>query len=106
MYELPKKRKRIEASVDDKVALYLWKHHPRSFGLEVKIKGGVLLDHQKKALRQVTNDTFRPFKIPDMGRRNPFDYLCVKHGDGIKCVVDGKQVRCTVNESYTLEFKI
>lgn len=106
MLKLPKKVKRTEASIDGKVALWLWNHHPRPFALEVKIKGGTLLDHQKKALRQVTNNTFKPLKLADTGRRNPFDYVGIRGGDGILCVVDGKKVQCLVNEAYEINFKL
>lgn len=106
MPPLPRKNKRTEAKVDDLVAAYLYKHHPRSFALEVKIQGGRVLDHQKKALRQVTNNTFKPYKISDMGRLNPFDYVCLKNADAILCVVNKKAVTCLVNEIYEIDFTI
>jgi hypothetical protein len=106
MYKLPKKVKRIEAKVDEKVANFLWRHHPKTFALEVKIKGGTLEDHQKRALRQVANNAFKPLKLPDMGRRNPFDYIGLKGADAILCIVDGKKVTCLVNETYEINFKI
>jgi len=106
MYKLPKKVKRTEAKVDDKVANFLWRHHPKSFALEVKIIGGTLLDHQKRALRQVSNNAFKPLKLADMGRRNPFDYVGLRGADAILCIVDGKKVQCMVNEAYKIGFTI
>jgi len=106
MYKLPKKVKRKEASVDGKVANFLWLHHPRSFGLEVKVKGGTLLDHQKRALRQVANNAFKPLKLADTGRRNPLDYIGLRGADAIFCVVDGKKVKCIVNDAYEMSFTI
>lgn len=97
MYDLPKKHNRAEAAVDGKVAEKLRKKHPhRNFALEVKMKGGRLKAHQKKALQQVEDGEFL-YKIPDMGRRNPFDVIYLGDADAIVCVVDGKQVKCDVN---------
>ena len=106
MIELPKKRERKEADVDAKVAAYLYKHYPHSFALEVKIKGGRVLPHQVAALRQVTRGTFKPYKIRDMGARNPFDYIGLKNADALLCVVDKKHVICTVNENYDFSFSV
>ncbi len=106
MLKLPKKVKRKEADVDGKVANWLWTHHPHSFALEVKMKGGTLLDHQKRSLRQVSNNAFKPLKLPDMGQRNPFDYVGLKQADAILCVVNGKKVTCLVNETYQISFSV
>ena len=90
---LPKKYKRTEAKLDSLVAEKLMKKHPhRNWCLEVKIKGGRLEKHQKVALKQVENGTFKPYKIPDMGRQNPFDFFYLGDADAIFCVVDGKNV--------------
>lgn len=95
---LPKKYKRTEAKVDGKVAERLTKlHMHRNWALEVKIKGGRLLDHQKAALKQVENGKFKPYKLPDLGQRNPFDYVYLGDADAIVCWVDGRDVRCEVN---------
>lgn len=98
MYELPKKHKRTEASVDTKVAEKLRNKHPhKNFALEVKIKGGRLKKHQKAALKQVEDGTFL-YKIPDQGARNPFDIVFLGDADAIVCTVDGKKVHCQVND--------
>lgn len=95
--KLPKKVERSESKVDGKVAARLRTlHKHRNWGLEVKMKGGRLKDHQVAALRQVEDGTFL-YKIPDMGKRNPFDYVCLGDADAIVCVVDGRDVRCEVN---------
>jgi hypothetical protein len=105
---LPKKYKRTEAKVDSLVAEKLMKKHPhRNWALEVKVKGGRLETHQKVALKQVENGTFKPYKIPDMGRQNPFDFFYLGDADAIVCVVDGKSVTCEVNSGViTYNFKI
>lgn len=95
--KLPRKNKRTEAKLDGKVAEWLRKKHPhRNWLLEVKMKGGRLLDHQKKALWQVEQGTFL-WKPPDMGNRNPGDYIYLGDADAIYCVIDGKDVNCAVN---------
>lgn len=106
--DLPKKYKRTESEVDSKVALKLAKLHPvRNWALEVKIKGGKLKPHQKTYLKQVENGTFKPYKIPDMGRQNPFDYIHLGDADAIVCTVDGKNVACIINSGVSkLNFKI
>lgn len=94
---LPKKYKRTEARVDSLVAEKLQKKHiHRNWALEVKIKGNKVLPHQRAALKQVEAGTFL-YKIPDMGQRNPFDYVYLGDADAIVCVVDGKDVVCEVN---------
>lgn len=96
--DLPKKVHRREAHVDSIVAEKLrLKHKHRNWALEVKMKGNKLEPHQKVALKQVENGKFMPYKLPDMGQRNPFDYFYLGDADAIVCVVDGKEVTCDVN---------
>lgn len=106
MYKLPKKVKRTEASVDSKVAekLVKLKIHP-NWALEVKIKGNRLAPHQALALKQVEDGKFL-YKIPDTGRRNPFDYVHLGDADAIVCTVDGKKVACTINNIRKINFTI
>lgn len=89
---------RQEAKVDGLVAEKLrQKHTHRNWCLEVKMKGGKLADHQKKALRQVEDRKFKPYKLADLGQRMPFDYIYLGDADAIVCWVDGKNVHCEVN---------
>ena len=106
--ELPRKNKRIEAKVDSLVAAKLVKLHThRNWALEVKIKGGRLKQHQIVALKQVENGKFKPYKIPDMGQKNPFDFFYLGDADAIVCVADGRNVTCEVNSGVMkYEFKI
>ena len=103
--ELPKKYKRTEAKVDGKVLNWLLKNYPNSFALEVKIKGGRVLEHQEKALKQVEHGRFA-YKLPDMGRKNPFDGFGLIGADALLCVVDGKKVDCRVNDTHSISFQI
>jgi hypothetical protein len=105
-FPLPKKNKRTEAKADGKVAKWLHSNYPHDFALEVKIKGGKVLDHQKKALDQVSEGRFL-YKIPDMGQRNPFDYVSLTKADSLLCTVDGKDVECIVySNKQKFNFKI
>ena len=87
-----------EADVTPKVVAGFKKRHKgsRNWGMEVKMKGGKVADHQKKALKQVEDGTFT-YKIPDQGMRNPFDVINLGDADAVVCFVDGRQVSCEVN---------
>lgn len=52
--------------------------------------------HQKVAQKQVENGTFL-YKPPDVGVKNPADYIHLGDADALVCVVDGKRVDCSVN---------
>ena len=103
--ELPRKNKRIEANVDGLVLEWLKDNWPKSFALEVKIRGGKILPHQRVSLAKVKKGNFA-YKIPDMGRQNPFDAFCLKDADALLCVVDGRSVECSVNDTHTVAFRI
>ncbi len=99
IYKLPKKNKREEARVDGLIANKLVKIHPhRNWLLETKLKSNKkgLAPHQKAALKQVEDGKFL-WKPPDMGNRQPGDYIYLGDADAIYCVVDGKAVHCDVN---------
>ena len=91
--------KRREADLDGKVAEAVRKKHPHpNWALEVKTATGKVKDHQKKALKQVENGKFL-YKIPDMGQRNPFDYIRLGDADAIVCTIqeNERDVKCVVN---------
>lgn len=107
-YALPRKNKRIEADLDSRVAERLREKHPhRNWALEVKIEGNKPLPHQKVALKQVENGKFL-YKIPDTGRRNPFDFICLGDADAIVCTIakNRRDVHCVVNGIYDLKIRI
>lgn len=90
---------RREADLDSKVAEAVKKKHPHpNWALEVKTVNGKLKEHQKKALKKVENGQFL-YKIPDMGQRNPFDYIHLGDADAIVCTIQANErdVKCTVN---------
>lgn len=108
--KLPKKINRREAAVDAKVAERVSKVHPHpNWALEVKVAPNKLLKHQKVALKQVENGKFGPYKLPDMGNRNPFDYVKLGDADAIVCTVQEnmRDVHCEVNGgAYTFNVRI
>jgi hypothetical protein len=107
MPPLPRKNDRREAKLDGKVAEWLRKNHPcKNWLLEVKMKRGKHLPHQKAAAQQVIAGKFL-WKPSDMGSRMPGDYIRLGDADAIYCVINGKDVRCEVNDGViTYNFKI
>ena len=95
--------KRTEANLDGKVAEAVSKKHPHpNWALEVKTAKGKLKDHQVKALKKVEDGKFI-HKLPDDGRRQPFDYIKLGDADAIVCVIQEnlKDVVCEVNGGVT-----
>lgn len=108
IYTLPKKTKRVEADLDGKVAERVRATHPHpNWALEVKVAGNKVLPHQKIALKQVEDGKFL-YKIPDTGKRNPFDYICLGDADAIVCTIqkNKKDVCCIVNGNYKFNVRI
>jgi len=106
---LPKKMNKKEADLTLKVVNKLKKYHPhRNWALEVKYGNNKLEEHQKKALKQVENGKFG-YKIPDMGRRNPLDYIFLGDADAIVCTIsdNNKDVICDINNgTYERKFRL
>lgn len=97
--DLPKKYDRKESKVDDKVANWFLLNYEEDVTIEVKIKGNKVLEHQENALIKVKEGKFK-YKIPDMGKRNPFDYIVLKKAipfvvtcDGNKCIAINKKFK-------------
>lgn len=97
---------RKEADLDARVAERVRAvHKHKNWALEVKTAKGKVQSHQAAALRQVEGGAFL-YKIPDMGKRNPFDYICLGDADAIVCTIQKNlhDVVCVVNE--VSEFRI
>lgn len=86
--QLPKKHQRKEAKIDSLVAKWFLDNYPDDVAIEVKIKGNKLLPHQEVALNQVNKGEFA-YKIPDMGRKNPFDCVVLKKAKAFVVTCDG-----------------
>lgn len=108
--ELPKFYNRKEEKVDGKIAQWFFKNYPSNFTLEIKVDNNKALPHQITALNQVHNGIFL-YKIPDMGRKNPFDYIGIKQSDSVHAFVvtyNTKTKTCTAvrtgtNESFVFK---
>lgn len=106
--ELPRKNKRIEADLDGKVAERVREVYPhKNWALEVKTYSKKPLPHQVVALKQVENGKFL-YKIPDMGQKNPFDYVCLGDADAIVCTIqkNKRDVKCEANGHYQFNIRI
>lgn len=100
--------KQIERDLDKKVADRLSKiHRHPNWALEVKYANGKLKPHQEAALKQVEDGKFL-YKIPDTGKRNPFDYIRLGDADAIVCTIhkNERDVTCRVNDIYEFNMRI
>jgi len=102
---LPKKRKTKEADITPRVLAYFRDNYPYSVALEIKIKGNKPLPHQKVALAQVNAGTFS-YKLPDMGKRNPFDAVVLKNAQGLLVTCDGYQCEVVRGDGSTFSIRI
>ncbi len=89
---LPKLRAHKEADITPDVMKWFMDNYPKDVAVEVKIKGGRMRKHQPAALRKVHDGRF-DYKIPDTGRRNPFDFIILKDAHAFIVVADGRN--CT-----------
>ncbi len=95
--------KRKEAKVDGLVIDWFANNWHKSVALEVKIKGNKALPHQELALKQVKEGRFK-YKIPDMGRVNPFDGFVLVGADAFIVTCEGR--KCVVKDMEGRSFKI
>ncbi len=103
--ELPKQYKRKEAKIDGLVLEWFLDNYPDDVAIEVKLKGNKLLPHQELALNQVKIGKFS-YKIPDMGRKNPFDGIVLKKAKAFVVVCDGMTCIATSgDENFTIKLK-
>ena len=86
--DLPKKRKHKEADITPRVMVWFLKNYPEDVAVEVKIKGNKTKPHQDMALNQVHEGKFK-HKLPDMGRKNPFDFIVLKKAKAFVVTCDG-----------------
>lgn len=108
MDKLPRKLKKKEASKTPKVMDWFQKNYPFDVTVEVKVGKNKVKDHQNAALEQVADGSFK-WKIPDMGRRNPFDFIVLRNSDvhAIVVTVNGSDCQAYVyNTKKTFNFKI
>ena len=75
--DLPKKYNRKEANITPDVMDWFFNYYPDDVTVEVKVDKNKVLPHQKIALQQVEDGTFK-WKIPDQGKKNPWDFIVLK----------------------------
>ena len=98
MEELPRVLNKREAKKTPEVMALL----NETCAFEVKqtktdtLPANSLAAHQYKALMAVYNDTFR-YKIPDMGRRNPFDGFVMVKQKAVVVVIFGDNTMVSIN---------
>lgn len=102
---LPKKYRRAEAKIDSLVGEWFDKNYHRNWAVEVKIKGGKIKEHQDLALKEVQSGKFW-WKIPDMGRRNPFDLFGLKDADAFVVTCDGLSCEAVGYNGQSFSFKL
>ncbi len=88
--KLPRILKKKEADITPRVIKWFEENWPNSVALEIKVGKNKILPHQEIALNQVTKGLFS-YKIPDTGRRNPFDAFVLKKADAFVIFCDGNK---------------
>jgi hypothetical protein len=74
MEALPKKYKRVEMNYTPLVMDWFLENYPYDVCVELKIGDKEPKPHQQAALESIAKGNFK-YKIPDMGRKNPFDFM-------------------------------
>lgn len=103
--DLPKKRKHKEADITPAVIKWFEINYPYTCALEIKVKGGKAKAHQLSALQKV-HDGFFAYKIPDMGRKNPFDAFILRKAKAFVVTCDGSDCEAKEMNGSWFRFKI
>lgn len=74
MDPLPRKLNKKEADITPRIMKWFTESYPYDVCVELKIGDKKPRDHQQSALNAIAKGSFT-YKIPDMGRRNPFDFM-------------------------------
>lgn len=105
--ELPKGKNRKEAKIDGRVAEWFSNNYHRPVILEVKIKGGRVLEHQQRLLNQVAKTGKFKYKFPDGSRRTPCDYVVIPKGAvGVLAICDGNKCECIINNKRIINISV
>lgn len=105
--DLPRQYKRKEADITPLILQWFLENYPYDVAIEVKMKGRKPLPHQELALNEVKEGRFS-YKIPDMGRKNPFDGVVLKHAHPFVVVCKGMTCEATNlfnDQTFTIELK-
>lgn len=104
--DLPRKNKRTESKIDNKVAEWFEENYPKTCLIEVKMKGGRVAEHQQRLIDSVAETGAFKYKFPDGARRTPLDYIVCKNIDVALCSCDKDGCVCTINNEYQLNIKL
>lgn len=74
MEALPRKLNKREADITPKIMAWFRENYPYDVCVELKIGNKEPKPHQMAALESIVKGSFS-YKIPDMGRKNPFDFM-------------------------------
>ncbi len=103
--DLPKKLNKREQKITPLVMAWFKEYYPHSCAVEIKIKGNKLKEHQALALNEVANGSFA-YKIPDLGRKNPFDFFVLQNAKAIVVTCDGRECKAIESDDSWFKFKI
>lgn len=103
---LPKKYNRKEAEITPLVKRWFEDNYHKSVALEVKVGKNKTLSHQDTALNKVAQGCFG-YKIPDMGRKVPFDIFILKDADAFVVTCNGRECEAIrKGDDYKFNFRV
>lgn len=104
--DLKKQRQHKEADITPLVIDWFEKNYPDSVAVEVKVKKNKAKSHQLLALWQVLKGCFS-YKLPDMGRRNPFDFFVLKNAKAFVVTCQGRNCQAvSPDKKEVFRFKV
>lgn len=98
--KLPRKNNRKEADLTPRIIAWFERNYDHSVALEIKMQGGRVLPHQRASLIQVSSGVFS-YKLPDMGKRLPFDAFILHGADAFIVWVNPKTRECIAKDPIT-----
>lgn len=103
--ELTQIKNKREAKITPRIIKWFEEHYSGSVALEIKIGNTRVLPHQKTALRQVQSGVFS-MKLPDTGRKMPFDVFILKRANSFVVRCNGNACTAYDMDGSTISFEI
>ena len=105
--DLPRQLNKREAEVTPRVINWFEKNYPRSVAVEIKVGKNKTKSHQDLALKEVQDGVFS-YKIPDLGRKNPFDFFTLKNADAfvVTCNLEERECHAVSPSGTSFIFEI
>lgn len=92
-----KKMVKKEQDITPRIIDWFFKNYNYDVVVEVKMEKGKVRLHQHTSLMDVLNGLFK-WKIPDLGARNPFDFIILKTKEvkpfTVRAFKEGKKYHC------------